>query len=254
MILKINNLDFAYKKVKILRNINLDAQKGELITLIGPNGSGKSTLLKCINNYLKIDQGTIKLKGKNIESFSRKELAKIIAYVPQAAENIFNCNVFKTILMGRKAHSSWKAAQKDKEITAALISKMGLEKIAFKELSNLSGGQRQKVFIARAAAQAAELLLLDEPTNNLDLKHQLEIFHLIKKEVEKGKTAVVTMHDLSLVSRFSDRIIMLKEGAVFSDGNVSSLSAAKINSVYGVEVSLKDHKGKKIIIPEKVCL
>jgi iron complex transport system ATP-binding protein len=254
VILKINSLNFAYKKKKVLKNISLEAQRGELITLIGPNGSGKSTLLKCINNYLKADQGSIELIGKALEAFSRKELAKIIAYVPQAAENIFNCNVFETVLMGRKAYSSWKADHQDKEVAAKVISKMGLEKIAFKQINNLSGGQRQKVFIARAAAQAAELLLLDEPTNNLDLRHQLEIFNLIKKEVANGKTAIVTMHDLSLASRFSDRIIMLKEGYIFSDGSAASLSAAKINSVYGVEVSLKDHKGKKIIIPEQICV
>ncbi|MFP4020267.1 MAG: ABC transporter ATP-binding protein [Halanaerobium sp.] len=252
MILEIEALNFAYGKEKVLKNINLKAHKGELITLIGPNGSGKSTLLKCINNYLNIQQGKIKVKGKKIGDFSRKELAKIIAYVPQAAEDKFNLNVFETVLMGRKPYSSWKAEAEDKKITAKVISRLGLENIAFKDLNDLSGGQRQKVFIARAAAQQAELLLLDEPTNNLDLKHQLEIFNLIRTEIENGKTAIVTMHDLSLVSRFSDRIIMLKEGSVFSDGSCSSLSAAKINSVYGVEVSLKEHNGKKLVIPEKV--
>ncbi len=252
MILEIEALNFAYGREKVLKNINLSAQKGELITLIGPNGSGKSTLLKCINNYLKTDQGKIKIQNQDLESYSKRELAQIIAYVPQAAEMNFNLNVFETILMGRKPHSSWKAGAKDKKITAEVIASMGLEELAFKEINDLSGGQRQKVFIARAAAQKADLILLDEPTNNLDLKHQLEIFNLIRKEVKNGKTAIVTMHDLSLVSRFSDRIIMLKEGRVFSDGSDSSLSAAKINSVYGVEVSLKEHNGKKIIIPEKV--
>ena len=252
MILEIEALDFAYGKEKVLKNINLRAQKGELITLIGPNGSGKSTLLKCINNYLEADQGSIEIKGQSLKNYSRRELAQIIAYVPQSAEDISNLNVFETVLMGRKPHSSWKAGKRDKKITAGIISEMGLETIAFKELNNLSGGQKQKVFIARAAAQQAELILLDEPTNNLDLKHQLEIFNLIREEVKNGKTAIVTMHDLSLVSRFSDRIIMLKNGRVFSDGSDSSLSAAKINSVYGVEVSLKEHNGKKIIIPEKV--
>jgi len=252
MILEIEALNFAYKKEKVLKDINLSAQKGELITLIGPNGSGKSTLLKCINNYLRAEQGEIKIKNQALESYSKRELAQIIAYVPQAAEMNFNLNVFETILMGRKPHSSWKAGDNDKKITAKVIAEMGLEELAFKEINNLSGGQRQKVFIARAAAQKAELILLDEPTNNLDLKHQLEIFNLIRKEVKNGKTAIVTMHDLSLVSRFSDRIIMLKDGRVFSDGNDSSLSAASINSVYGVEVSLKEHNGKKIIIPEKV--
>jgi iron complex transport system ATP-binding protein len=252
MFLEIINLNFAYAREKVLNSINLNVKKGELITLIGPNGSAKSTLLKCINNYLQIDQGEIKIKNKEIGEFSRKELAKIIAYVPQVAENISNLNVFDSVLMGRKPHSSWKPSKQDKKISAKIIRDMDLEAIAFKNLNQLSGGQRQKVFIARAAAQKAELILLDEPTNNLDLKHQLEIFNLIRKEVKNGKTAIVTMHDLSLVSRFSDRIIMLKNGQVFSDGNQHSLSAAKINSVYGVEVSFTEHKGRKVIVPEKV--
>jgi len=252
VILEIEALNFAYKKEKVLKKINLKVQKGELITLIGPNGSGKSTLLKCINNYLQSEQGRIKIKNRDLKNYSRKELAQITAYVPQTAEKNFSINVFETILMGRKAHSSWKPRTQDKKITASVISRLGLEAIAFKNIESLSGGQRQKVLIARAVAQQAELILLDEPTNNLDLRHQLEIFNLIRKEVKNGKTAVVTMHDLSLVSRFSDRIIMLKNGRIFSDGNQNSLSAAKINSVYGVEVSLKEHNGKKIVIPEKV--
>jgi iron complex transport system ATP-binding protein len=252
VILKVEDLNFAYGKKRVLKDINLSAQKGELITLIGPNGSGKSTLLKCINNYLKYEHGNIMIKGRNIKSYSRRELAQLIAYVPQAAEKASNLNVFETILMGRKPYSSWKADAVDKKLAAEVVVEMGLEELAFKKINNLSGGQQQKVFIARAAAQKAEIILLDEPTNNLDLKHQLEIFSLIRQEVKNGKTAVVTMHDLSLVSRFSDRIIMLKNGQVFSDGSDSSLSAAKINSVYGVEVSLKEHNGKKIIIPEKV--
>lgn len=252
MILEIDALNYAYEKERVLRDINITAQKGELITLIGPNGSGKSTLLKCINNYLNYQAGKIKIKNKNIKSYSRRELAQLIAYVPQAAEKASDLNVFESILMGRRPHSSWRAETEDKKIAAEVISEMGLEEIAFNKINNLSGGQQQKVFIARAAAQRAELILLDEPTNNLDLKHQLEIFSLIRKEVKNGRTAVVTMHDLSLVSRFSDRIIMLKNGRIFSDGGDSSLSAAKINSVYGVEVSLKEHNGKRIIIPERV--
>jgi iron complex transport system ATP-binding protein len=253
MILEIENLNFSYNKIKVLKNINLKINKGELITLIGPNGSGKSTLLKCINNYLKPINGKIKIKQKNVKKISKRELAQIIAYVPQISEDICNSNVFETVLMGRKAYSSWKATDKDKEIAANIISKTGLENIAFQQINNLSGGQRQKTFIARAVAQEAEIILLDEPTNNLDLRHQLEIFSLIREEINKGKTAIVSMHDLSLVNRFSDRIIMLKDGCVFSDGNNCSLSVDKINSVYGVEVSFKEHNGRKIIIPERIC-
>lgn len=252
--LKVENLTFSYSKEEVLKNISFSAAEGELITLIGPNGSGKSTILKCINSYLRADQGQIKLKAKDLEFFTKNELAEIIAYIPQLERYSFPLTVFETILMGRKSHSSWRASKKDKEITAEVIAKLGLGDLSCTNIDNLSGGQKQKVFIGRMMAQQAELILLDEPTNNLDLKHQLEIFELIKNEVDKGKTAIVTMHDLSLVSRFSDRIIMLKDGEIYSDGDNNSLSAAKINSVYGVEVSLKEHNGSHIIIPEKVVV
>ena len=252
MIIKAENLNFKYGEQKVLNDINFSVEAGNLITLIGPNGSGKTTLLKCINNYLEPERGSIQIKDKKIEEFGAEELAKIIAYVPQHEEYIFNMDVFNTVLMGRKAHSGWKANKEDKKIAAQVISSLNLSEIAFKKLNNLSGGQKQKVFVARALAQQSEIILLDEPTSNLDLKHQLEIMELIKKEVKMGKTAVVTLHDLSLVSRFSDRIIMLKEGRIYSDGSKGSLSAEKINSVYGVEVSLKDHRGNSVIIPEKV--
>ncbi|MCC3145498.1 ABC transporter ATP-binding protein [Halanaerobium sp. Z-7514] len=252
--LKVENLSFSYSREEVLKNINFTAQKGELITLIGPNGSGKSTILKCINSYLKVEQGNIKIKAKDLLSYSKNELAEIIAYIPQLENYSFPLTVFETILMGRKSHSSWRASQKDKEITAEVIAKLDLGDFSCTNINNLSGGQKQKVFIGRMMAQQADLILLDEPTNNLDLKHQLEIFELIQAEVDKGKTAVVTMHDLSLVSRFSDRIIMLKDGKIYSDGDKNSLSAAKINTVYGVEVSLKEHNGSQVIIPERVVV
>lgn len=252
MLVEVKKLNFSYADEQVLKNINLNFKKGELITLIGPNGSGKSTLLKCINNYLKAENSEILIKKQQINKYSHQELAKIMAYVPQREEYSFNSCVFETVLMGRKAHSSWKASELDKKITAKTISQLNLAELAFKNINQLSGGQKQKVYIARAIAQQAEIILLDEPTNNLDLRHQLEIFELIKKEVKKGKTALVTMHDLSLVSRFSDRIIMLKNGQIFADGSSNILSAENINSVYGVEVSLKEHKGQKVIIPEKV--
>lgn len=254
MILDIKKLEFGYGKEQVLKNISFSAAVGEVIMLIGPNGSGKSTLLKCITSYLKADSGEIKIYDKKIDSYSKKKLAEIIAYVPQHKEYNFPMTVFETILMGRKPHSSWTASEQDKETAAEIIAELNLEKIAFKNINELSGGQKQKVFLARAAAQESEIILLDEPTNNLDLKHQLEIFELIKKEAVLGKTVIVTMHDLAMVSRFAERIIMLKEGEIVSDGDKKSLSAEKINSVYGVEVSLKEHNGNQLIIPEKIVV
>lgn len=254
MILDIKNLEFKYGKEKILKNISFSAGVGELIMLIGPNGSGKSTLLKCITSYLKADSGEIKIYDQDIDSYQKNKLAELIAYVPQQKEYSFPMTVFETILMGRKPYSSWAACDRDKEITAKIIAELNLEDIAFKNINELSGGQKQKAFLARAAAQESDIILLDEPTNNLDLKHQLEIFELIKKETASGKTVIVTMHDLGLVSRFAERIIMLKEGEIFSDGDKKSLTAEKINAVYDVEVSLKEHNGNQLIIPEKIVI
>ncbi|MGM0601796.1 MAG: ABC transporter ATP-binding protein [Bacillota bacterium] len=255
MILNVKQLHFSYDKEEILKDINFELKKGELLTLIGPNGSGKSTILKCINSYLKAKKGTVELFDKEINSYSREELARIIAYLPQKDSYNFPLNVFETVLMGRKPHSRWKIKEEDKKITAALISELGLEKIAFKNINNLSGGQQQKVFIARMMAQKPEIILLDEPTNNLDLRHQLEIFKLVEEQTEKGISAVITMHDLSLVSRYSDKIIMLREGKVFASGGKDILTEANIREVYGVQVSLRRHNGNMIIIPEDtVCV
>jgi len=254
VILDIKDLEFKYEKEKVLKQISFSAEAGELIMLIGPNGSGKSTLLKCITSYLKADNGEIKIHNKSIGSYQKSKLAELIAYVPQQKDYSFPMTVFETILMGRKPYSSWAASDRDKEITAEIIAELNLEDFAFKNINKLSGGQKQKVFLARAAAQESDIILLDEPTNNLDLKHQLEIFELINKEAASGKTVIVTMHDLGLVSRFAERIIVLKEGEIFSDGDKKSLTAEKINSVYGVEVCLKEHNGNQFIIPEKIVV
>jgi len=250
--LKLKNLSFSYAEEKVLADISFSAEKGELITLIGPNGSGKSTLLKCITSYLKIDSGSVEINGNNIYNLPRRKRAELIAYVPQQREFNFPMTVFEAVLMGRKPYSSWKPSQLDKELTAEVISDFNLEQIAFKNISQLSGGQQQKVFAARAVVQDSELILLDEPTSNLDLKHQLEIFEVIENQVKKDKTVIAAVHDLGLASRFSQRIIMLKDGKVYSDGDRNSLTHEKINDVYGVEVSLKEHNGYKVVIADQV--
>lgn len=255
MILNVENLNFDYNKTEVLKGISFKLKKGEVLTLIGPNGSGKSTILKCLNNYLKVKTGRVELFNREINSYGREELARLIAYLPQKESYNFPVNVFETILMGRKPHNQWKVSEKDKKIAAALISELGLSSIAFRNINNLSGGQQQKVFLARMMAQDPDLILLDEPTNNLDLRHQLEIFNLIEKQTQKGVSAIITMHDLSLVSRYSNRIIMLKEGKIFAAGGKEILTAENIKEVYGVRVSLKKHNGNMVIIPEDtICV
>ncbi|MFW6381130.1 MAG: ABC transporter ATP-binding protein, partial [Bacillota bacterium] len=182
MKLRVKDLNFRYQNPEILKNVNLELAPGSIMALIGPNGSGKSTLLRCINRILQPDSGIVYLDQISIESMKRKEIARAVGYVPQTKQVTSRITVFETVLMGRKPHISWKAGDKDLKLVSAIISDLGLEQLAHRHLDQLSGGQIQKVSLARALAQEPQILLLDEPTSNLDLKHQLEILRLIKEQ------------------------------------------------------------------------
>lgn len=251
MKLAVEQLDFSYEVEKVLTEIDFDLEGGDILALIGPNGSGKSTLLRCINRILKPDRGVIYLDQKEIDSLNRKEIARAVGYVPQQEETAFPLTVFEAVLMGRKPHISWKARGEDLEMVSGIITELGLEDLALRNLNQLSGGQRQKVSIARALAQKPRVLLLDEPTSNLDLKHQLEILRLIKEQARSGVAVVITVHDLTLAGRFSDRIIMLNEGRIFAAGGREILTRENIEEVYGVKVTIQKHGEQLIIIPEE---
>jgi iron complex transport system ATP-binding protein len=222
-----------------------------VISLLGPNGSGKSTLLKCLNRILKPKIGTILVKERNAKELGLKELARFFAYVPQSAAYAFPSTVFDTVLLGRRPHVHWGVGARDKEIVSQMLVLLDLEDMAFRQFNELSGGERQKVLLARALAQEPEILLLDEPTSNLDLRHQLEVLNLIESLArEKKISAIMAMHDLNLASRFSDKIIMLKEGQVYAVGEPASvLTPENIKSVYGVETILNSDSGKPYIVP-----
>ena len=249
--LSVRDLYFRYNKGNILEDISFQLGRGEILALIGPNGSGKSTLLKCINNILKPYSGSIYIDNILLEKYKKIDLAKKIAYVPQHSSSFFPDTVFNTILMGRKPYLFWKAAKNDLEKVADVINKLDLGDIAMKDINELSGGQRQKVFIARALVQEADLILLDEPTSNLDIKHQLEIIDLLQSLSWKGLGVIITVHDLSLAGTVSDRIIILNEGKIFAYGGLEIITAENIEAVYGVKVTIKEHLGKCLVIPEQ---
>nr|AGF93374.1 iron(III) ABC transporter, ATP-binding protein [uncultured organism] len=250
MKLEIKNLDFSYNGKQVLKNINFELKQGEILSLIGPNGSGKTTLLKCVNKILKPKSGKIKLNDKNIDEFSLSEIAKKIGYVPQTENNNFSTRVFDTILMGRKPYIKWKPAAEDLNIVENVIQKLNLEELALRDINELSGGQKQKVLIGRVLAQEPQIILLDEPTSDLDLKHQLEILNLIKDLSRQHISIIIAIHDLSLAQRYSDKFILLNEGKVHAAGGEEVLSQNNLEPVYGVEISIKDHSNRKLIIPE----
>lgn len=250
MSLQIKNLSFGYKKNQmILNNINLEIKQGEILGILGPNGTGKTTFIKCINNIHKPNEGRILYDGNNIMNLSQLNIAKIIAYVPQYTNNFFPMNVIDTVMMGRMPYVKKNYSDEDKEIVFSIIKKMNLEKFAFRNIKEMSGGERQRVFIARAMAQQPKIIILDEPTSSLDLYNQLFILHTITKLAKENNiTIIMTIHDLNLASMFCDNILMLKDAHIFAHGKPESiLTAEKIYEMYKVRTEITTPENYKHI-------
>ncbi len=252
MKLKIEGLDFSYDGTeKVLDGIDLSLKEGNILAVIGPNGSGKTTLLKCIGNILEPMDGDISIDGTELVDLTREEIARKIGYVPQVESRGFPSTVYDTVLMGRKPYISWEPSEKDHEIVSNIIDKLDLGDMAMKEINELSGGQRQKVFVARALAQTPNLLLLDEPTSNLDLKHQLEVLNIIRHQVDENMSAILAIHDLNMALRYSDEIVMLKDGRVYDSGGLDVVTQENVERVYGVKVHITEHKGWLTVTPDR---
>ncbi|MGB4653732.1 ABC transporter ATP-binding protein [Methanothrix sp.] len=246
----VKNLVFGYNSRRILDGINIDVKDSEVMSLVGPNGSGKTTLLKCMVRILK-PQGSILMDGRDIERMSRQEVARQVGYVPQSSSTPLATTVFDTVLMGRRPHIGWRVQDKDLDIVAEVLERLHLEELAMRDFSQLSGGQKQKVLIARALAQEPSVLLLDEPTSNLDMLHQLEVMETISSLVkEKGISAIMAIHDLNLASRFSDKLVMLKDGKVYAAGAPKALlNEINITQVYGIEAMIMNAMDRPYVVP-----
>lgn len=251
MKLELAGIQFSYGSSDILRNVCLNVENGEILSLVGPNGSGKTTILKCINRILKPKRGEILLEGRNIDTMKSKELARTFGYVPQSSPASFPLTVFDMVLLGRKPYIGWKIGKSDREAVFKIIKQMGLDEMAFRTFNELSGGEKQRVLVARAFAQEPQVLLFDEPTSNLDLRYQFEILDIVAGMVKRGGlSAVMAMHDLNLASRFSDKIVMLKSGTIFAAGRCPEvISTGNIREVYGIEVAVCIDSGKLHVVP-----
>lgn len=250
MSLVVNNVSFAYKNNKmILDNISLEVKQGEVLGILGPNGTGKTTFLKCINNIHIPCNGTISYEGKVLGKLNYDEIAKIIAYVPQYTNNFFPMNVVDTVMMGRMPYVNKNYTTEDEKIVFSIIKEMNLEEFAFRNIKEMSGGERQRVFIARAMAQQPKIIILDEPTSSLDLYNQLFILHTITKLAKENNiTIVMTIHDLNLASMFCDKILMLKDTKIFAYGTPDDvLTENNIDTMYRVKTEISMTDGYKHI-------
>ncbi len=249
MILSVNGLSFKYPSHQVLKDIDFNIAKGECLAILGTNGAGKSTLLKCLNRIIRHQSGDVIIDGKQLTSYGRTELAKKIGYVSQSVR-FAHSTVFDAVLLGRKPYIQWDVTDKDLQIVQSVMQSLGLEEYAMRYVDELSGGEVQKVSIARALAQQPDILMFDEPTSNLDLKNQLEVIHIIKKIVgEQQLSAIVTMHDLNLALRFADKYMMIKNGQVFAAGGSEVMTAENIAQVYNVKVSIEYYNDLPVIVP-----
>ncbi|MDO5016448.1 MAG: ABC transporter ATP-binding protein [Eubacteriales bacterium] len=250
MSLEVKDLHFAYNQNReIVKGVSFNAKEGECLAVVGVNGVGKTTMLKCINRILSPTSGEILLNGQSVRSMDGTTLAQHIGYVPQGCD-FADASVFDTVLLGRKPFIKWDVTHKDLEIVQQVLHRMNLEDYANRNVNALSGGERQKVSIARALAQQTPILLFDEPTSNLDIKNQLDVLDITRHIVkEQNLTAIVTIHDLNLALRFADRFLLMRDGAVYGCGDYSIINPETIRDVYGVEAYVLEHGKHQVVIP-----
>src|SRR5262245_7545776 len=237
-----DNLTFAYQDKGVLDDVTLSIKKGEMLGILGPNGSGKTTLLKIFSGVL-TGKGEVKVNGETIRSYGRRELSRLCAVVPQDSHVSFPFTVAEIVLMARASHHNPLAfeGEGDKEAARRSMRLTGILHLAERYLHELSGGEKQRVIIARALAQEPEILLLDEPSAFLDLKHQVQVLELLRGlNRERGITIVAALHDLNLAALFFPRLMMLRDGKIYCDGTPSEVLTEKtIEEVYGIRVRVE---------------
>ena len=237
-----HQISFAYGARTVLDGVSLSVERGEMMAVLGPNGSGKTTLLKILSGVL-TPKGGVKLNGKTVESYARRELSKLFAIVPQESRINFPYTVAEVVLMGRASYHSPIALEGKKDLDVAKASMELTDSLSFADryLHELSGGEKQRVMLARALAQEPQILLLDEPSAFLDLKHQIQSFELLRRlNRERSLTIVAALHDLNLAALFFPRLVMLCSGTIYRDGAPSEVLTEKtIDEVYGIRVRVE---------------
>ena len=252
----------------MLKDISFSIKSNQVISILGVNGAGKSTLIKCLNGILKPKAGKVKIitKSENSVEFNLVDiysldlvgLSKVMSYVPQSVRTSFSMDVFDVVLLGRKPHIKWRISDEDRNKVSETLRYLNLEDFAFRKFDQISGGERQRVVIAKAIAQDPNLFLFDEPTSDLDLKNQIQIMKCIReiiKDSESPKSALIAIHDINTAARYSDKIILLENGSVKAFGSPKEvLTEQNIADVFGVKSSvvLTEENYIRVLIDDEI--
>ncbi len=239
--IKIIDLDFHYPESPhkiILNNINLEFNKNEFTVILGPNGSGKTTLIKIIARLLKPVRGKLLLENVSYELIRQKDFYRRVSYVPQKFFSIYPYTVFEIVLMGRSLNFNFLGFENQNDINKVneILERLELTHLAKKRINEISGGELQKVILARSLVQETDILLLDEPNTHLDLKHQIQFFELLSSLKNQNKTIIAVSHDINIASFYADRLIFIKEGLIRYDGDINSvLKEEIIEEIFEIE-------------------
>ena len=254
--LRAEDLSFAYGGRDVLRGVSVSVARGEMLGVLGPNGSGKTTLLRCLMGYLQPRGGHVRLHGRDVAAWPRRDFARQVAVVPQEMPTDFPLTVEELVLIGRvphlPAHGLGFESAGDREAASAALEACGVSSLRARPLRQLSGGELRRAFIARALAQNTPFLLLDEPTSALDLRQQLAILDVLRRRAQGGAGLMVVLHDVNLASAHCDRIVVMKEGVVAAAGPpAQALDPGVLGDVYGVDLSTvaAPGSGRAVLIP-----
>jgi len=255
--LEVKNASCGYGDTNILSKVNFDIDTGDILCILGPNGVGKTTLFKTILGFLKLQDGEIVLDGENIHNWTRKEFAKTIGYVPQAHTPPFPYKVKEVVVMGRTAHLGMfsSPSKSDYEIAYKIIDSLGISYLKDKVYTEISGGERQLVLIARALAQEPKILIMDEPTSNLDYGNQVRVLRHIKKLANKDISIIMTSHFPDHAFMSSTKVLVINRGNKYKFGKPEKIVTSKLlKEIYNIDVQIDCVKNLKTGENLKVCV
>lgn len=250
--LKVENLSCHYPNgPEVLDGVSFSVEEGQFLAILGNNGVGKSTMLKCFNKILTPDSGKVIMDGENLLKMSLRDIARRMAFVAQTVPNT-QMTVHDMVMLGRRPYMKWGFTEADHQIVHQTMAQLQIEELRGRFLSELSGGERQKVMLARALAQQPKVLLLDEPTSSLDIQNQYQVLQIVR-DICHGQnlTAVVVIHDLNLALRFCDRFLLIRHGKVYACGGKEILTRQALLDVYHVNAQVVDVAGQSVVLVDK---
>jgi len=243
-LIRVEGLTARYGQTAVLHGLNFHAAEGELIGLLGPNGSGKTTLLHCLSRVVPYNAGKVVVSGRDLAAYSARKLARLEASVPQRLEISFPFKCIEVVLMGRYPYQREFGTNNEDDLSKAMEAMRLTDTLdlAQRRINEVSGGEAQRVIIARALAQETAIILLDEATANLDVSHKIQMFDLFSEMNQRGRTFICAMHDLNLAALYCQRLIFLKDGQICIDGpTLETFTGENLSKVYQTEVKITEH-------------